>query len=147
MRCDAQIAQGVGELQIQRFGLIGFGRARKARAVAAAGVGGQRELADHKGRAAGLQDRQVHLVCLVLEQPQLRDFQRQRAGGVEIVLRHGTDQDQQAGAGGTDLRPVYLHRSLGDPLQQRAHQSFQSMTSAGVARSVRKLLAGWLGSA
>ena len=77
----------------------------KARAVAARGVGGEGELADHQRRAAGIGQGEVHLAGVVLEDPAASAILAARASacGVAVAL-HRADQDQQAGADLADRR-------------------------------------------
>ena len=77
---------------------FGAGRPGKARAIAARGVGGQRELADDQQAAAHGRQVEVHLAGGVGEDAQLQHLVDELVGDGVGVVGLGADEEQQAPA-------------------------------------------------
>ena len=116
------------QVVIKPAALIGGRRLRETGAVAARGVGRQRELADQQqaaGPALAVQvlHALVHLARVVAEDAQLEHLGQQLVGLGLGVTPLGAHQYQQARANSAYDLPVHLHARLPHALQQADHSS------------------------
>ena len=102
---------------------LGAGRTRKARAIAARGVGGERELADHEQAAAHGRQIEVHLAGGVAEDAQPQHLVDELVGDGVGVVGLGADEEEQAPADPTDDPAFDLDPRLGDALQEGDHRA------------------------
>src|SRR2546427_668428 len=136
-----QGARPLDDLVVQALALGRWRGAREAGAVAAAGVGRQRELADDEQAAAGALPVQVlhaavHLARVVGKDAQLEHLGQQLVGFGLGVAALCADQGQQAGAYAAGDLAVDFHAGLFHALQDADHCSgfgFLSVDGEGVS--------------
>ncbi|MPN02467.1 hypothetical protein SDC9_149683 [bioreactor metagenome] len=102
---------------IQAAALIRRGRVGEARAVAAARVGRQGELAYHQQAAVHVLHAAVHLARVVAEDAQLQNLGQQLVGQLVAVALLGTQQHQQSLPDLADGLASHVHTCLAHALQ------------------------------
>ena len=129
------------EFFVQGDSEVRLGRAGEAGA-AAGGVGVEGELADHQDAPANLLQVQIHLLVLVLENPQVADFVRQLYGGLVGVAGADAQQDQIAPADLSVDPSVDLHRGGAHAGDDCAHENpslaFYNSPIAAACRALSK---------
>ena len=116
----AVAGDGLRKMLVETPALIRRGGRGKARPVALR-LGGQRELADDEGGAAGVDERAVHAAGIVLENPQVDHLARQPVGLGLAIAGHGADQHEKTGADLADGFAGDCDGSGGDALDEGSH--------------------------
>jgi len=101
-------------------------RGAEARAQAAAGIGGQRELRHQQQAAAGVLERQVHAPFAVAEHAVAQQLLQQPLDLRRAVIGLNADQGQQAGLDAAGAAVVDIDARFGDALDQGDHAEWAS---------------------
>src|SRR6266511_89742 len=121
-------AERVAEALVEQNGCVRRSGAGKARPVALTRVRDQRELADHEGAPAGVQETSVELARFVLEDAEPGDLSGQAVCIGFRVRARDAEQNEEPGADLTDGGPLHRHASAGDALTHRPHRPASSRT-------------------